>query len=345
MKLGRFILSVVVLLTVIGGWFAYDFYQRIYAPNVELGQGTTYFYIPSGATYADVLDSLRARGMLKHLDAFEWVAEKKNYPNLVKAGRYLITDGMSNNSLVDLLRSGEQEPVNVVITPVRTKAELAGIVASYIEADSVAILRALNDPQTAAKYGFSPATFITMFITNTYQFYWSTTVGEFLDRMASEYKNFWTEERKAKAKNLNMSQSEVAILASIVQAEQSMHRDERPTVAGLYLNRLRRNMALQSDPTLIYAAGDFTIKRVLKAHREINSPYNTYKHTGLPPGPIQLPDRSSLDAVLNAEKHNYIYMCAKEDFSGYHNFSSSYLEHMRNARRYQKELNRRGVFR
>jgi UPF0755 protein len=184
-----------------------------------------------------------------------------------------------------------------------------------------------------------------MFIPNTYEFYWNTSAEEFVERMAREYKRFWTEERKQKAGVIGLSQSEISTLASIVQSEQAAHVDERSVVAGLYLNRIRMGMRLESDPTLIHAIGDYTIKRVLNVHKQVDSPYNTYKNAGLPPGPILLPETTSIDAVLNADQHNYIFMCAKDDFSGYHNFAVTYRDHVNNAKRYQKALNARKIYR
>ena len=184
-----------------------------------------------------------------------------------------------------------------------------------------------------------------MFIPNTYEMYWNTSAQEFVERMAKEYKAFWNDERKAKARKLGLSQSEVTILASIVQAEQNVKTDEQPVVAGLYLNRLKRNMQLQCDATLKFANKAYDVQRVLDFDKKIDSKYNTYKYTGLPPGPINLPEINAIDAVLNAKEHNYLYMCAKEDFSGYHNFTSSYNQHLRNAKKYQAELNKRKIYR
>ena len=252
---------------------------------------------------------------------------------------------MSNNDLVNLLRSGKQSPVKLTFNTIRTYEDLAGKVANQIEADSISLLKALRNPDLANKYGFSTATFFTLFIPNTYEFYWNTSAEEFIQRMAREYKSFWNESRRAKAKAIGLSQSEVAILASIVQAEQMSHPDERPKVAGLYLNRLKRGMRLQSDPTLVFAIGDFSINRVLNQHKSIQSPYNTYLYSGLPPGPINLPELSSLEAVLNPEQHSYLYMCAKADFSGYHHFSKTLSQHNVYAKEYQRELNRRKIMR
>lgn len=340
----RFVLTIMLFVVLVGGYMAWDFYQRIFSPNVSLPESNVEFFIQSEWTYDEVLASLAEKKFIDDERSFDWVAQRKSYPSLVKPGRYILFDGMNNNQLVNLLRSGEQGPVKVVVRSVRTKAELAGTVARYIEADSAALLGLLNDPAFCAQYGFNTTTIFTLFLPNTYEFYWNTSEEEFITRMAREYKRFWNDERKAKANALHLSQSEVSTLASIVQAEQSAHRDERPVVAGLYLNRLRKGMRLESDPTLIHAIGDFSIKRVLNIHKEVDSPYNTYKRSGLPPGPILLPEISSLEAVLNAEDHNYIFMCAKEDFSGYHNFASSYREHINNAKRYQRELNKRKIY-
>lgn len=341
----KVVVSVLLIGLLIGAYVGYNMYTRIYQPNVTLKKGKTdYFYIKTGSTFSDVSNSLYEGGYIKNRTSFEWVAEKKsNFKTNIKPGRYLLRDGMNNNELVDLLRSGKQEPVKISFDHIRTVKELAGKLSKNIEADSLSTYTLLTDKEFINSYGFNSNTILSLFIPNTYEFYWNTSSEELVKRMATEYKNFWNEERKAKAKKMNLTQSEVSTLASIVQAEQSMRVDERPRVAGLYVNRLKKGMLLQSDPTVIYAVGDFEIRRVTGKHLAIDSPYNTYKRTGLPPGPIVLPSIKSLDAVLNYEKHNYIYMCAKEDLSGYHNFAVNYDEHMANARRYQKELNRRNI--
>lgn len=343
--LKKVILSVFLLVLLIGVYVGYNMYARIYQPNVTLEKSkTAYFYIKTGSTFSDVSNGLYEGGYIKNRTSFEWVAEKKsNFKTNIKPGKYLLKEGMNNNELIDLLRSGKQEPVKISFDHIRTIKELAGKLSKNIEADSVSIYELLLNREFLSKYGFNTNTIITLFIPNTYEFYWNTSAEELVKRMAIEYKTFWNEERKSKAQKMNLTQSEVSTLASIVQAEQSMRVDERPRVAGLYVNRLKKGMLLQSDPTVIYAVGDFTIKRVTGKHLAVESPYNTYKRVGLPPGPIVLPSIKSLDAVLNYEKHNYIYMCAKEDLSGYHNFTVNYDEHMINARKYQKELNRRNI--
>ncbi len=332
----------VVLFAIIGAIIGMVIYDRVYMPNVKV-ENDTYIYIKTGATLSDVMQSLQEKQILEDTASFGWVARKKNYANHIYPGRYLIKDGISNNSLVNQLRSGDQSPLQLTFNNVRTKKELAKKVATYIEATEEELLSVLNRAEIWKKYGFNQYTFISMFIPNSYEFYWNTSADGFVKRMAKEYKNFWTEERKAKAKILNLSQSEVSTLASIVQAEQSMKPDERPRVAGLYINRLNIGMRLQSDPTLIFAIGDFTIKRVLNKDKLVDSKYNTYQYAGLPPGPINVPEISSIDAVLNYEKHQYLYMCAKADFSYYHNFATNLRQHNVYAAQYQRELSRRRI--
>tara|TARA_B100001109_G_C18863341_1_gene475285 strand:- start:2033 stop:3079 length:1047 start_codon:yes stop_codon:yes gene_type:complete len=325
-------------------YLVYSYYQKIYNSATQIDGGETFYYLHTDWTFEDLYQDMYEKGILKDTTSFIWVAEQKEFQT-PKAGRYLLKNGMSNNELINLFRSGQQTPVKVTFNSLRTKKELAGRIGSQLELDSLELLKALNSQDLAKKYGFNSQTFMTLFLPNTYEFYWNTSVEEFIQRMAKEYKRFWNADRTAKARALNLSQSEVSILASIVQAEQMAHADERPKVAGLYINRLRKGMRLQSDPTLIFALGDFSIKRVLNQHKAVQSPYNTYLYAGLPPGPIYLPDRSSIDAVLNYEKHNYLYMCAKPDFSSYHNFSRTLSQHNVYARQYQRELNRRKIMR
>lgn len=341
----KIIISILLIGIGIGAYIGYNIYTKIYNPNVTLTNGkTAYFYIKTGSNFTDVANGLYEGGYIKNRASFEWVSEKKsNFTKNIKPGKYLLKEGMSNNELVDLLRSGKQEPVKLSFDHIRTVKELAGKLSKNIEADSTSIYSLLTDKDFIGKYGLDNKTILTLFIPNTYDFYWNTSAEEMIKKMAVEYKLYWTEDRKQQAKKMNLTQSEVSILASIVQSEQSVRADERPRVAGLYINRLRIGMRLQSDPTVIYAVGDFEIERVIGKHLAVESPYNTYRNLGLPPGPIVLPSVKSLDAVLNYEKHNFIYMCAKEDFSGYHNFAVDYDEHMKNARKYQQELNRRNI--
>ncbi len=331
--------------TVIAGLIAFSYYNKIYIDNTQIMTGKKfYLYIPTGADYNNVIDSLTKYKVLKNKESFIWLSEKKKYKK-IRPGRYEITNGMSNNQLINMLRAGLQKPVKLTFNNIRTKEELAGKISKILEFDSLSLLNLLNNQDFLKPYNFTPETVISMFIPNTYEFYWNSSPESFFKKMNKEYKKFWTKERLAKAKKMNMSPLQISTLASIVQAEQSRHNDEKAKVAGLYINRLKKGMLLQSDPTIVYAIGDFSIRRILNKDKEIDSPYNTYKYKGLPPAPINLPEISSIDAVLNYEKHSYIYMCAKEDFSGYHNFSKTIAQHNIYARRYQRALNQKKIWR
>jgi UPF0755 protein len=319
--------------------FSFYFYQIVKTPNLQVDKQDTYLYVPTGATYETVLDSIQKRDIVHDIMSFRLLAKMLDYPEAVKPGRYLIKKNTGNRSAILMLRAGRQSPVKLTFNNIRLKEELAGRLTRHLEADSATFNKLINDKEVTSQYGFDTTTIMCMFLPNTYEMYWNTSAEKLLERMYKEYNSFWTEERIQKAKALNFTPAQVSILASIVQAEQAQKADERPRVAGLYINRLHTGMPLQADPTLVFGLKNFGLKRVLKVHMEVDSPYNTYKYTGLPPGPINLPSISSLDAVLNHEKHEYIYMCAKEDFSGYHRFAANYDEHLKNARLYQKALN------
>ncbi|MDD4150015.1 MAG: endolytic transglycosylase MltG [Bacteroidales bacterium] len=331
----------ITIMGIVGFVLGKKYYNYVFDANVIIEDESAYIYIPNGSEYADVLEILKSSDYIVDIEAFMQVAEWKKYPVRVLAGRYEIHNGMSNNELVDLLRSGKQSPVQLSFISLRSLPILAGKVAVYIEADSTEIANLLMNTETAAKYGFNEKTFPAMFIPNTYEFYWNTSADKFLERMAQEFKNFWTEERVQKAENINMTQSEVSTLASIIEKE-TQKNDEKTRMAGVYLNRLKVGMLLQADPTVVFAVGDFTITRVLNRHLKVDSPYNTYIYAGLPPGPICIPSTSSIDAVLNYENHSYYYFCAKDDFSGYHVFASSLAQHNANAKRYHNALRRAG---
>ena len=339
------IIGVIIILGVIGAAIGgYYFYGKIFKSNVTIKDNESVIvYIPTHATYQEVLDSLYAKNIINDKITLEWVMKQKNYKNNIYAGRYEIINGMSNNDLVDLLRSGKQSPIKVTFNNIRLKTELAGRISKQITADSTLILEALNNEALISELGFTTENILVIFIPNTYELYWNTSAEQFVRRMHKEYQNFWTEERKSKATKTGLSEIEVSILASIVQAEQTLQKSEQPIIAGLYINRLNKKIPLSSCPTLIYAHGDFSIKRVLDKHIEIESPYNTYKYAGLPPGPITLPEIRAIDAVLNYEKTDYLYMCAKEDFSGYHYFSKILSQHLNYAKRYHNAANKRGV--
>lgn len=336
---GKIVLLVLLLGLGGGGYFGWDIYKKIYIPNVSLGgQSEAFIYIPSNSTHEDVTAILYESGYIINRNTFEWISEQKNYRGAnVVPGKYKLTDQMTNEELINHLRAGNGRlEVRITFNNVRTKEQLAGQISKNIQADSLEIINWLTNPDSIGRYGFNDNTILTFFLPNTYQLQWNTSAPELMKRMAKEYKNFWTAERKAKAAEIGMSQSEVSTMASIVQAEQGAHADERPRIAGLYVNRVKKGMLLQSDPTVIYAIGDFSIRRVLHKHLEYDSPYNTYKYAGLPPGPINLPEISSIDAVLNYERHKFIYMCAKPKTGGYHNFAETYNQHLVYAREYQR---------
>lgn len=342
-KFRRILIAFILVVTVAGGITVWSFYNKVFAPNVKMEESSTRFvYIPTGAGFIDVLRILDEQGLLKNSASFQWVAEQMKYTRNVKPGKYQVRKGMNNRELISLLRSGKQTPVRLTFSNIRTVYELAGVAGARLETDSASIAFLMKDNEFQKKYGFTGENSLCLLIPNTYEFYWNTSAEEFYGRMAKEYKKFWNEQRKAKAKATGLTQNEVIVLASIVEQE-TRKNDEKPVVAGVYMNRYNKGWKLEADPTLVYANGDFSIRRVLNEHKEVDSPYNTYKYTGLPPGPICMPSISSIDAVLNYSKHEYMYFCAREDFSGYHAFAKSYEQHLLNARRFQKEMDRRGI--
>lgn len=343
-KKSRIIGLGVLLVLAIGLVASYLVYNFIYYNNVNLnGKSYTHIYIRTGAGYDEVLDTLYSRKIIINHLSFEQVAKKKKYPSLVHAGRYKITAGMSNNQLINELRSGDQDPIKITFNNIRKKEELAGKLGEKLEPDSLQILKAFNNETLLDRYGFNKENVLAMFVPNTYEMNWNTSPSDFMARMAKEYKMFWNDDRKAKAKALNMTQTQVVILASIVEKETQVESD-RPIIAGVYINRLKKDMPLEADPTLVWAANDFTIKRVLNIHKQIESPYNTYKHKGLPPGPIDIPSVSSIDAVLNYDKNDYLYFCASPDLSGTSCFAKNISEHQANARKYQNALNKLRIY-
>jgi UPF0755 protein len=332
-----------LLLIVVAVFVGKSFYNKIYAPNVTVEGSSEYFYINTGSDFEDVYIALEEGGYLKDSKAFKWVAEKKSYTS-IKPGRYKLKDGWTNNDLVNLLRSGKQTPVKVTFNNIRTMAELAGEVSDYIECDSIELLEILKQESIFEELGFNKATAPALFIPNTYEFWWNTSPKAFIARMHKEYNKFWTSQRLDKAKKAGLTPIEVSTLAAIVD-EETIKSDEKPKVAGLYINRLNKNIRLQADPTVKYAIGDFSIQRVLTKDLKTDSPYNTYMYAGLPPGPIRIPSVSGIDAVLNHTKHKYLYMCAKEDFSGYHNFAKTLKQHNVNAAKFQRALNSKRIYR
>jgi UPF0755 protein len=336
----RILIYLGIVLIVAGAFSIYKAYTFLYKSNVKLdGKKHEYFFIHTGEDFAKITDSLHSKNILIDDKTFDWLADYKDYKDHIKPGKYLITDGMSNNELINMMMSGKQEAVKLVFNNVRTDYQLAGKIGKQLEADSLSIMNLFDDTIYLKKSGFTSANVLVIFIPNTYEMYWNTSAKQLFERMMTEFNNFWTDDRKEKAKNAGLTPIQVEILASIVQ-EETAQFEEMPRIAGLYINRLHKGMKMEADPTVKFAVGDFSIKRVLKRHLDVESPYNTYRHTGLPPGPICLPDPRVIDKVLDYEKNDYIYMCAKEDFSGYHNFAKTAAEHAANARRYQNALNK-----
>jgi UPF0755 protein len=320
---------------------ATNFSLKLFRSNTNKQFDQGYLYIPTGSNLDDVVAIIKEQQILNNTESFKWVASKMNFKN-IKPGKYKITKGLSNIELVRLLRSGKQEPIKLTFQNIRLKTDFAGYIGKNFEIDSSAFLNMLDSIDLVRQYGFDEETIFCMFIPNTYELYWNTSKEKFFERMQKEYVKFWHTERLAQAKAIGLSPVQVSILASIVDQEALLNR-EMVRIAGVYMNRLNRGIKLEADPTVIFANGDFTVKRVLYKLLQKDSPYNTYKYIGLPPGPICMPSVAAIDAVLHFEKHNYIYFCAKEDFSGLHNFASNVTEHQMNARKFQQALNNRGI--
>lgn len=342
----KIFLVVIVCAGIGAGLYAYKLYKDVYEPSIFLkkNKDTEHLYIPTGSTISDVDSLLKNKFMVRYPDGLDMVIERKNYAERVKPGKYLIKNGMSNNALVNLLRSGRQEEVKYVIKFHRKIEKAARKAVKNIEASFGDMMVALNDEAFLDSLGgFNKETALCLFIPNTYNLFWNTSAEQFLRRMNDEYNTFWNDTRLAKAQELGLSTQEVITLASIVDRE-TRWNDEKQRVAGVYLNRLRKGIRLQADPTVVYAVGNFDIRRVLKRHIRTKSPYNTYLNEGLPPGPICTPSITSIEAVLYAEKHKYIYFCANADFSGYHSFAKTLKEHNSNAKAFQRALNKRRIY-
>ncbi len=314
-----------------------------FVPNFSLkSQGKQYLFIRDNQTYAGVTAQLQEKTNVFSMFTFNQAASILGYKTGIKPGRYRIKSGANNFTLLRALRSGHQTPVELKLNNIRTKEQLAQRLSKELMPDSMQFITLLNDTAFLAKYHLNPYNSIAVFLPNTYNIYWNTDVEKVFEKMHKEYDKFWTDTRKQQAAAIPLSETEVITLASIVDGE-SNSAAEKPIIAGLYINRLQKNMPLQADPTVIFAAGDFSIKRVTSAYTSIQSPYNTYKNKGLPPGPIRIPELKTIEAVLNYDKNDYIYMCAKEALNGEHNFAATWAEHQINAKRYQEALNERGI--
>ena len=323
--------------------FSFYFWQVVYTPNILINKEDLVFNIPTGANFKYVQNSLYDLGIVNDLVSFSFLSKLKRYDQSIKPGSYLLQADMSNRDAINMLRSGDQVPIKLTYSNVRSLEVLAAKIASYLEFDSATMMSNLSNSDVASSYGFTKETFMCMFLPNTYEVYITDRPVVVLDRIYSAYKLFWNPERLAKAATLNLTPEEVIVLASIVDAETNQ-MDEAPTVAGVYINRLTKNIKLQADPTLIFALGDYTIKRVLYKHMQVDSPYNTYKYAGLPPGPINIPSIAAIEAVLNYAKSDYLYFCANPDFTGNHIFARSLSQHNKNARLLHLALNKKKIY-
>lgn len=345
MYIKKILWAVALIGLVICGAVAYYFYSAMFSSNTKFENEIAYIYVPTNSTYAEVRSQLEP--LLDNINTFDALAKQKKYSTNIKAGRFAISKGMNNNDIINSIRS-KNLPIKIAFNNQHSLADLASRVSKQIEADSLSLLKAMSDDTFLAENGFNKATALGMYLPNSYEFFWNTSAETFRDRMLTEYNRFWTDTRKAQAKKLNLTPNEVITLASIVH-EESKQADEQPRVAGVYLNRLRIGMPLQADPTLKFAAYQLPqykntiIRRVLNVHKDIVSPYNTYKNTGLPPGLIAMPDLSAIKAVLNPEKHNYLYFAADAKRLGYHKFAKTLGQHNNNARAYHQYLSSQGI--
>ena len=315
-----------------GGYAAW----QVFGPTVSSPEGK-YFYIRTGSIYSEVRQSLIDQKMIGSTFFFDMLSKRLKYPTRVKAGRYQVKKGTSLLNLIRMLRSGNQAPVNLVINKLRLKEDLAQKIAANFECDSASVMEVLNDPKIAAAYNVNSNTFMTTVIPNTYSIFWNTPPEKIIAKLHSEKEKFWNAERLNKAKALNLTPVQVYTMASIVEEETNKEHD-KGLIASVYLNRMAAGIKLQADPTVKFSMKNFGLKRIFFKHLTFDSPFNTYKNTGLPPGPICTPSVKTIDAVLNAPQTNYIYFVAKPDWSGLSNFTHSDVEHMVNAKNYQRFL-------
>jgi UPF0755 protein len=328
----KLIFGILLIALLIGGYAAW----QIFGPTVSAPE-SKYFYIKTGTAYGDVRQSLIDQKIISNTWFFDLVSKQLKYPRLVKAGRYQVKNGESIFSLVRMLRSGNQSPVNLVINKLRLKEDLAQKIAASFECDSASVMEVLNDAETLQKFNVNNNTLMTIVIPNTYSILWNTPAKKIIDKLYSEKEKFWNTVRLNKAKALNLTPEQVYTMASIVEEETNKEHD-RGLIASVYLNRINTGMKLQADPTVKFAMKNFGLKRIRFVHLSYDSPFNTYINAGLPPGPICTPSTKTIDSVLNAPQTNYIYFVAKPDWSGLSNFCQSYEEHLVNAKNYQRFL-------
>ena len=318
-------------------------YQMLYSPNFLINSKEKFIIINEKTEFNELINSLERDTIINDILSFSVLSKIMEYQENIKEGAYKVKTNMSNYDMITMLRSGNQTPINITFSYARKIDDLAEKVTKKLKMSDDDLVSYLYD--NIKEYNdFNKLDIISIFLPDTYEVYWNISPKKLTEKMYSEYKKFWNKERLEKLDKINLEQKEVIVLASIVASESRM-LDEADRIAGLYMNRLNNNMRLQADPTLVFAANDYTIRRVLNKHKRIKSPYNTYIHKGLPPGPIRLASKNYIDAVLNYEKHDYIFMCAKEDFSGYHAFATNLTDHNRNAKKFQIALDLRKIYR
>ena len=317
-------------------------YQMLFSPNFLINQPDKMILIKDDTNFKELTNQLIEDTLLNDVISFSFLSKIMKYSDNVKQGAYRVKMNMSNYDLISMLRAGNQTPINITFSYSRKINDLAQKISQKLKMSEKDLLDFINK-SGFDNYGFDNQNIIGMFLPDTYEVYWDITPKNLLDKMKKEYDKFWNSERTKKLERINLSKNEVITLASIVASETNKI-DEADRIAGVYINRLKKNMLLQADPTLIYAANDFSIRRVLNKHKKIKSPYNTYRNKGLPPGPIRLSPKKYIDAVLNYEDHRFIFFCAKDDFSGYHEFAITLSEHNKNARKFQRALNKRNIY-
>lgn len=341
LKTKHYILIVIGILLLVAAVGAYVIYSQVSAPLLNTSE-THYLYIDDDDTADSVFVKISPVATERGMKGLRRLAGFYDYDQHVRTGRYAVEPGAKTLDVFRQLRNGQQKPVMLTIPEVRTMDRMAGRLAQKLMLDSVTIVRALTDEAYCRQLGYDTTTIACLFVPNTYEVWWNTSLDALMERMQREHDHFWNAERIGKAQAQGLTPNEVVTLASIID-EETANNAEKPMIAGMYLNRLKKGMLLQADPTVKYALKDFTLRRILNRHLLVESPYNTYLYPGLTPGPIRVPSVQAVDAVLNPAEHDFLYMCAKEDFSGTHNFARTLQEHMQNARRYQQALNQRGI--
>ncbi len=346
MSKNKIIISFLLIVIIAIGSFSIIWYNKILnKPILSLKDSNSYvLYIPSNWDYEVLKMHLTSNELIADIEVFDIMAKIKKYDKKIKPGKYTLTKNLNANQLINKLRSGDQTPIKVTFNNIRFLPKFASKVSQKFEFDSITLMSILNDKEFIKDLGYNEKTIISLFLPNTYEFWWNTSAKDFVLRMKQENDKFWNEERKAKAKKINLNPIEVSTLASIVQ-EETNNKAEMPRIAGVYLNRLKIGMPLQADPTARFAYGDFSVKRVTYDYLKIDSPYNTYMYKGLPPGPICMANPTTIDKVLNFETHKYYYFCAKADNSGTHVFAKNLRQHSNNANKYHRWLNKQRIYR